>query len=126
MPADYEKSPFNFKHYHCNSVGVYVDGQSYPAKPLHPDYENDIYVDCYRTITTFRDDINIDIDDYKNGYCLYVLDINPYYTFNTKRKGHCRLEITFAKPLPESVSLLMYGTFPQVLNIDDPRSVFIQ
>ncbi len=89
--GNYDKSPFYFGHYDCNSLGVYVDGQSFPAKPLHPDYENDIYVDCYRTLATFRDDININQSDYKNGYCLYVLDINPYQTFNTKRRGHCRL-----------------------------------
>ena len=25
---------------------------------------------------------------------LYVLDVDPDYTFNTKRRGHCRLELT--------------------------------
>ncbi|KAJ8307838.1 hypothetical protein KUTeg_014621 [Tegillarca granosa] len=42
------------------------------------------------------------------------------------RKGHCRLEVRFSSPLPESITLLMYGKFPQVLYIDEARSVFLQ
>ena len=54
---DYPKSPFYFRHYDCSSVGFYVDEQSYPSQP---NYEADQYVDCYRTLTLFRNDINVD------------------------------------------------------------------
>lgn len=124
--GDYKKSPFNFKTYDCNSVALYVDGQSLPAQPLQPNYAGRNYVDCYKTLTFFRNDINVTRDDYIAGYCLYVLDLNPYYSFNTKRKGHCRLELKFAQALPESVIVVMYATFPEILYIDQSRSVFIQ
>ena len=124
--GDYSKSPFYFKHYDYSSVGFYVDGQSYPSQPLQPNYEADQYVDCYRTLTTFRNDFNVDRYDYKEGYCLYVLEVDPYYSFNIKRKGHCRLELKFAKPLPESVTLILYATFPEILNIEQSRSVFVR
>lgn len=121
--GSYKKNPFNFRHYDCNSVGFYVDGQSYPSHPIQPNFEADQYTDCYRTLTYFRNDINIARYEYKKGYCLYVLDIDPYYSFNTKRRGHCRLELKFAKPLPESVTILVYATFPELLNIDESRAV---
>ena len=124
--GSYKKNPFNFRHYDCSSLGFYVDGQSYPSHPLQPNFEADQYTDCYRTLTHFREDINITLDDYQNGYCLYVLDIDPYYTFNTKRRGHCRLEIKFAKALPESVTLMVYATFPEVLSINQSRAVFVR
>ena len=124
--GDYEQNPFNFKHYDCGLVGFYVDGTSYPSKALQPNYEGDQYVDCYKTLTTFRKDVNVSYSEYKKGYCLYVLDIDPYYSFNTKRKGHCRLELGFSKPLPESVTVILYATFPEVLNIDKSRSVFVK
>ena len=60
--GDYSKSPFYFKHYDCSSVGFYVDGQSDPSQPLQPNYEADQYVDCCRTLTTFRNDVNVDLD----------------------------------------------------------------
>ena len=109
-----------------SSVGFYVDGQSYPSQPLCPNYEAKQYIDSYRTLTTFRKDVNIDRYDYTEGYCLYVLEVDPYYSFNIKRKGHCRLEMKFAKPLPESVTLILYATFPEILHIDASRSVYVR
>ena len=91
--GDYKKSPFNFKTFNANYVGLFVDGQSLPSQPLQPNYDQRNYLDCFRTLTTFRNDIDINREDYTEGYCLYVLDLNPYYSFNTKRKGHCRLEV---------------------------------
>ena len=124
--GDYRKNPFYFRDYDCSSVGFYVDGQSYPSQPLRPNYEANQYIDSYRTLTTFRKDVNIDRYDYTEGYCLYVLEVDPYYSFNIKRKGHCRLEMKFAKPLPESVTLILYATFPEILHIDASRSVFVR
>ena len=124
--GDYRKNPFYFRDYDCSSVGFYVDGQSYPSQPLRPNYEANQYIDSYRTLTTFRKDVNIDRYDYTEGYCLYVLEVDPYYSFNIKRKGHCRLEMKFAKPLPESVTLILYANFPEILHIDASRSVYVR
>ena len=124
--GDYRKNPFYFRDYDCSSVGFYVDGQSYPSQPLRPNYEANQYIDSYRTLTTFRKDVNIDRYNYTEGYCLYVLEVDPYYSFNIKRKGHCRLEMKFAKPLPESVTLILYATFPEILHIDASRSVYVR
>lgn len=124
--GSFAKNPFDFKHYDCNTVGFYVDGQACPSYPLQPNFEADHYADCYRTLTTFRDDINISRYQYKLGYTLYVLDIDPYTTFNTKRRGHCRLELKFAKALPESATVIVYATFPEVLRINQARVVSVQ
>ena len=124
--GNYGTNPFHFKHYDCSFVGFYVDGQTIPSQPLQPNFAADQYVDCYRTLSLFRNDINVTIEDYKNGYCLYALDIDPYQSFNTKKRGHCRLELKFATALPESVTLLMYATFPETLSIDKARAVFVK
>ena len=124
--GDYRKNPFYFRDYDCSSVGFYIDGQSYPSQPLRPNYEAYQYIDSYRTLTTFRKDVKIDRYFYAEGCCLYVLKVEPYYSFNIKGKGHCQLEKKFAKPLPESVILILYATFPEILNIDATKSVFVR
>ena len=124
--GDYSKNPFKFKHFDCNHVGFYIDGQSIPTQPLHPNYAGDQYVDSYRTLAIYRSDITVSQTDYKQGYCLYALDIDPHQTFNTKRKGNCRLELKFAKPLPESVTLILYGSFPEALIVDKSRAVYVK
>jgi hypothetical protein len=124
--GDYKKSPFNFQHFDCNFVALYVDGQSLPAKPLQPQYADGNYTTAYQTLLSHGREVWIDRGDYPKGYTLYVLDVNPYVDFNVKRRGHCRLELRFAKALPESVTLIMYGKFPEILRIDQSRSVYKQ
>ena len=51
--GDYGKNPFYFQPYDCSSLGLYIDGQSYPSQPLQPNYEADQFMDCYRTLTHF-------------------------------------------------------------------------
>jgi hypothetical protein len=124
--GDYKKSPFNFQHFDCNFVALYVDGQSLPAKPLQPQYADGNYVAAYQTLLSHGSEVWIDREDYPKGYTLYVLDINPYVDFNIKKRGHCRSELRFAKALPESATLIMYGKFPEILRIDKSRSVYKQ
>ena len=85
--GDYRKNLFYFRKLRLLSLGFYVDGQSYPSQPLRPNYEANQYIDSYRTLTIFRKDVYIDRYDYTEGYCLYVLEVDPYYSFNTERKG---------------------------------------
>ncbi|XP_062588709.1 uncharacterized protein F54H12.2-like [Saccostrea cucullata] len=124
--GDYKKSPFNFQHFDCNFVALYVDSQSLPSKPLQPQFGENNYLNAYQTLQSVDDNIWISREEYANGYTFYVLDINPYVDFNVKRRAHCRLELRFAKALPESVTLIMYGKFPEILRIDQSRSVFKQ
>ncbi|XP_062575123.1 uncharacterized protein LOC134237055 [Saccostrea cucullata] len=124
--GSYKKSPFNFQHFDCNFVAFYVDGQSFPSKPLQPNYNADTYLEAYQTLVSGRENVYVEREEYPKGNALYVLDINPYIDFNTRRKGHCRLELKFAFPLPESVTLILYGKFPQVLHIDQSRSIIFK
>ena len=82
--GDYNTNPFNLKHYDCSYF--FVDGQSVPSQPLQPNFEGNNFTDCYQTLTSSRNDINITYEQYKQGYCLYVLDIDPYHSFSTKKK----------------------------------------
>jgi hypothetical protein len=125
--GDYKRSPFDFKPFDCNFVALYVDGHSVPARPLQPNFAHNTYVEAYRTLDTFRRNTTISREDYKSeGYTLYVLNIDQHVDFNTKRKGHCRLELRFTTALPESVTLLMYGKFPNFLHIDESRSIILR
>lgn len=124
--GDYKKSPFRFQTFDCNFLALYVDGQSYPAKPLQPNFSEHNYVEAYRTLTAFRSDIDVSLADFNGGYALFVLNIDDNVDFNTKRRGDCRLELKFGAPLPESVTVLMYGKFPRIMHVDHSRSVLLQ
>ena len=53
-----------------------------------------------QTLTCFGKDINVKQNDYVKVYCLYALEIDPYYSFNIKRQDHLQQEMKIAKPLP--------------------------
>lgn len=121
--GDYKRSPFNFQPFGCNFVALYVDGQSVPTKPLQPDFDNDAYVEAYRTLTSFGDEVDVDRAAYKDGFTLFVLDLSQHGDFESKRRGHCRLELRFARPLSESVTLIMHAQFPRIFYVDESRNV---
>lgn len=105
---------------------MYIDGQSYPAKPLQPNFAGRNCVEAYRTLTSFRKAIDLSLLDFRAGCALFVFNVNDSVDFNTKRKGDCRLELRFASALPESVTVIMYGKFPRIMHIDQSRSVLLQ
>lgn len=105
---------------------MYVDGQSLPAIPLQPQFSEGNYLNAFQTLQSVGSNIWINRNEYAAGYTLYVFDINPCVDFNVKRRAQCRLELRFAKALPESVTLIMYGKFPEILRIEQSRSVFKQ
>ena len=124
--GDYKRSSFFFQTFDCNFLALYVDGQSYPAKPLQPNFAEANCVEAYRTLTAFSSDIDVSLGDFRGGYALFVLNIDDNVDFNTKRRGDCRLELRFGTPLPESVTVLMYGKFPRIMHVDQSRSVLLQ
>ena len=86
----YDKNPFNFKHFDANSIGVFVNGESLPAQPIKCNFNQDHFLDGYRSLFTTtgkfaRDEgINIYRHEYKGGYTLFGFDISP----STCNGGH--------------------------------------
>ena len=124
--GSYKKSPFNFQGFDCNFLALYIDGQSYPCQPLQCNFGEKNYVDAYKTLASFRDDVDISYSDFGGGYALFVLNVDDRLDFNAKRRGDCRLEIKFGTSLPESVTVLMYGKFPKIMHVDQSRRVLLQ
>lgn len=116
-------------------MAFYVDSQSLPSKPIQPDFDNDQYMDAYGTLFSgtgrgLRNQGNyIQRHEYKNGYAIYVIDIdnNHHSEYLSQRKScHTRLEVKFSKPLPTSVTLLVYASFPSMIEIDASRSITLK
>ena len=124
----YKKSAYNYRHYHCEYVGFFVNGQSMPARPLEMDFEKGIYMDAYSSLVKDKN-MNIDRQVYPLGLCVYVLDVYGKRSEDRQlpiRGGHTRLEIQFAKPLPEPVTLILYGKFPACMKVDRERNVTLE
>jgi hypothetical protein len=83
-------------------------------------------VEAYRTLSAYRNYVDVSYSDYGGGYAIYVLNVDDDADFNTKRRGDCRVEIRFGTALPESVTVLMYSKFPRIVQVDQSRIVLLQ
>ena len=134
--GSFVKNQFNFKHYQTNFLALYLDGASIPAKALQPKFTEEggeNYVRCYQTlfsgtdIMTFDQGHQIIREDYPKGYTLYAFDLTPDLNsgdhFNLTRHGNLRIGLQFAQPLAQTINLIVYGEFQNVIEIDRGRNV---
>jgi hypothetical protein len=132
--GSYIRNPYSFEHHDCNFIGFYVDGQSLPGEPLLLNYTNNQYMPAYLSLFTglgryhssFGNEISR--DEYKSGYCFYVFDIdsaNSKDFVKLMKKGHTRLSIRFENAPKTTLSVIVYGQFPGMLQIDEARNILI-
>ena len=114
----------------ANYLEVTVDGQPVPNRPYKPNYEENDYVSSYLSLLNSdlnkRKGIIISLSEYPNGYCLYLFDIQSFLRgkiMTRSNNGHVRLSIRYAKALPETINVLVYAKFSELVTIDHTRSV---
>jgi len=75
-----------------------------------------------------RDEGNdISREDYSGGYTLYAFDLTPDLAeeghFNLTKDGSVRLDLKFAVGLPNTINVIAYAEFENVIEIDRNRNV---
>lgn len=131
--GDLTKNPFNFQHFSLNEIMVYLDGQQFGIKPLSMNFASRQSVSAFMSLFSgtgeaSKDEGN-DIDrlDYANGYALYAFDLSPDLSendyFNLARQGSVRLDLKFGTALPNTVTVVAYAEFENIIEIDRSRNV---
>jgi len=131
--GSYRKNPFHFKHYHLNHLALHLDGQSEPIKPLSPHFPRQT-VRAFTSLFSgtgklFKDEgIDIDREDYIDGYTLYAFDLTPDLAeggshFNLTQHGSLRLEMKFGQPLPNTINVIVYSEWESMVEVDRSKNV---
>lgn len=130
-----DKNPFNFHHYNVNYLCILNDSQMIPSKPYQPSFGSDLYSRCYLSLFTDLNryhnspNINVNFTEYKNGYTLYAIDLTPDMAsseahVSVNKSGNLAIDIKFASPLEETVTLVAYAEYRNTIEIDKSRGVF--
>ena len=129
----YKKNPFNFKHFNISKIACIVNGESLPSHPLRLNFDEENFLDGYRSLFQATGKLNrdegIDIKrkEYKSGYTLFGFDISPSSCNSTHqepiKRGTLRLELEFQRALPNTISVLIYADFDNTISIDKFRNV---
>jgi len=128
------RNPFNFQHFNLSEIAVFVDGQQqHCIKPLHPNFEDGLYISSYLSLFSGTGKINkddgnnINRNEYGSGYTLYAFDLSPDLSeddhFNLMKQGGLRLVLKFAQALATTVTVIAYAEFENVIEIDRNRNV---
>lgn len=129
----YNKNPFNFKHYDINFAALYLDGEQNPTKPFQPNFEDGNcvreYMSLVQTAGKHMKDRSLLINrvEYARGYTLFAFDLTPDQEggdhYSLIKTGNLRAEFRFARPLPTTVNMIVYGVFDNVIEINHRRNV---
>jgi hypothetical protein len=129
------KNALLFDHFNLTHINVSVNGNPLNAQPLTPSFVGDKtfvsnYLALFRGMGSFREDggLSLDRDDFDGGYCIFVFDLTPNPNIvgaSLIKGGNLRLDLQFGSALVEPVTLISYGEFSGLIQIDRSRSVKI-
>ena len=137
--GDYTHNPLQFSHCNIQYLALNVAGRQIPSKPYTPDFtsagpgDGKTLAREYGSLFSstgkaFRDEGNgIPRMWYDKGYTLFAFDLTPNLTegeaFDLVRRGNLRLEIRFDRPLEQTINVICYAEFDNVIQIDKARHV---
>lgn len=130
--GDYELNPYNLKHFDISNLGVYINDESVPGKPIQQMQWNmtegvgwtQPYYNMFAGLNRDGQDWGNDIafDDFDAGYAFFVFDLLPGDQ-PALSKANVKIEGTFKEALPENITVIVYAKFPAMMEITEARSV---
>ena len=130
--GSYEKNPFNFQHYNLTQIGISVNGEEVPFKPLKLNFDDKLFVTSYSTLFSGTGKLHgnsgsiIKRKDYSEGYTITVADLAPFEigdNFDLKEEGTLSIDLVFKSPLAAPINILVYAEYDNVIEIDSNRNV---
>ena len=128
-----EKNPYNFQHFKLNHLQMYVDGEPVRNRPLRPNIDQKQYLLCYETLYRGLNQLDgdrgsiIKRSDWDKGYALFAFDLTPDMDIDDHyaliKHGNLRLDIEFAEPLDDTIAILVYAEFDNVIEITEDRHI---
>lgn len=131
------KNPYNFKHFDISQFVLNVNGVQIPNSAIETSFseENSCYTRAYSTLFSgtgiYHNDKGHQITKsmFSNGFFMLAFDLTPDASGNEVcqgllNQGTVRIEARLSKPLPSTLTAIVYGEFDASLQIDKNRNIF--
>lgn len=129
--GSYTHSPFKFENFNVSSVNLTVNGRNVLNNPLHLNFADDIFARAYFNLQsacdkTFLNESNsITLDEFKKSLCLFAFDNTPDLCkgegIHLIRRSTTTLDLNFREALANTVSVIVYSEFDDLIEIDKTR-----
>lgn len=125
-----EKNPFYFFHQNLSSIGLYVNSACATQTPLEMNYSSNGFARAYNQFLEGCNKLHsgysnsITKNDFRRNYCIYPFLLSPTQRLDEgnctdlTRDGNVRLELKFATPPSDTLTVLVYGEFEAQLRFD--------
>ena len=130
------KNPYNFKTYTSSFIGITVNREEVPFRPLQLSYTSATirYIEVYLSKFSGTGKLfycvgnGVSRDDFKDGCALYAAHLKPDMCgssdhFNVVQRGNLALNLKFTTAPTAAVSLVCYAEFENTIHIDSERNV---
>jgi hypothetical protein len=124
-------NPFNFRHYDMSSADINVDSKSVYGKPLTLDPANDhcalleLHHHAAMGFTNKDDGNGISRNEFASGYFNLPANLEPSLPNgdyeDPMQMGNVEIELTFSKPLPHTISVIIYMEYDSTITINSSR-----
>lgn len=128
-----DKNPYNFKLFNLKELKISINGVTLPYKELRLNITEGEYIRAFHSIFTGIDKPEgnyINRNDWLNGYALFAFDLSPDLScgdyFNLSQKGKLRLDLNFSQSLSDSITVICYMEFEDIIEITDDRKVLYE
>ena len=100
--GNYKKNPFNFQHYSLTQIGISVNGEEVPFKPLKLNFDDKLFVTAYKTLFAGTGKLHGNSgsitkrEDYSERYKIIVADLTPFEIadgFDLKAEGTLNINL---------------------------------
>ena len=115
--GNYKKNPFNFQHYNLTQIGISVNGEEVPFKPLKLNFDDKLFVTAYSTLFSGTCKLHgnsgsiIKREDHSEGYTIIVADLTPFEigdNFDLKEEGTLSNDLVYKSPLTAEVCTISF------------------
>lgn len=131
----YKKNPYNFQHFDLSFIGLTVNGEELPFKAIQLSFGADPrFVEAYNTLFSgtgkmyYNTGNDISRAEFVGGNALYAFDLTADMCgsashFSAVQRGNFAVDIKFSNAPTVAVSLVCYGEFENLIQIDSERNV---
>ena len=109
-----------------------MNGETFPSLPYRPDFREGLYSreynDLFYNTGIAHDNVGnlITHKQYGGGSYILAFDLSPDlcngFHNHSQKTGNIELDMTFANPLPDGITIIVYGSFDVEIQIDRNKS----
>jgi len=134
----FDKNPFNFQHFKVNHICSHIDGIQFPSVAYTPNFEKGIYareyIGFFEAVNQLTTDstISLDMKKWATGNTIFAFNFAQDFANsciqeghnNPRKRGSMGLQIKFGAALTETINILIYLEFDNLIQIDSDRQTY--